>query len=205
MLFVIQHHPSRAALLPRLGLPEAVVVTDPEPSEPPGTWRTYRECLELAPQTGHLVVIQDDALPSPNLRRHLTALVAECPSAILVLFLSKQARWTGPAMLQASRDGKRFVCLNDRELFVPAVAICWPVDAARAVAKWADGRRWGHRAKRADDAILRDATKGLGLDVCVTVPSLVEHPGDVISLMDPRGREGRSRRALLPHPDIWGS
>jgi len=179
-------------------------VADPEPSGLPATWRTYRACLERAPRTGHLVIVQDDARLAAGFRQLVAAAVAECPCRVLCLFLSPQARRTAPDAHRAYAAGERFVRLHPLDHFVPTVAVAWPVDAARAVAAWADRRRWGVRQQRADDAIVKDACVGLGLEPWATVPSLVEHDDDIRSLVDGRGYRGprRSRQAIYAHGSL---
>ena len=198
--FAIQHHPSRAELLPRLKLPQAEVVVDPEPDGIPATWRTYRACLERAPRKGHLVVIQDDVLLADDFEELVAAAVADCPCRVLCLFVSRQARLDVQPIEWAAHVGESFVKLNPLTHFVPTVAIAWPAEIARAVADHADRRRWGHRARRADDAIVKEALVALGLDAWATVPSLVEHPDDVYSLMG--GKGGSGRKAIRPHPSL---
>lgn len=176
------------------------MVSDPEPDGIPATWRTYRACLELAPSTGHLVVIQDDVLPAENLEELVAASVAECPCRVLCLFVSGQARFSQMEVLWAATRGESFVKLDPRDHFVPTVAIAWPAELARAVAEHTDKRRWGRRAQRADDAIVKEACVALGIEPWATVPSLVEHPDDVFSIMG--GKGGSGRRAVRVHPSL---
>lgn len=197
MRFLVQHHPSRAFLLERWSGYE--IVTDPDPDGSPQPWRTYRACLEaLGADAG--VVVQDDAVAVRDFRGLAAAAMAECPCRVLTFFASRQLRYGSNLMLQAGARGESFANIGTADHFVPAVALGWPAGVAAEVLAWADNRRWNHRAGRADDAILKDAAMHLGLEVWATVPSLVDHLDDVPSVMGSTG--AKSRRALLPHPDI---
>lgn len=178
-------------------------MADPDPTGPAWAWRTYREALLRTPEDcTHRVVIQDDALPVVNLEAAVAAQVADCPCRVLVLFVSGQARHTVNDMYTADREGESFCRLNLRDHFIPAVAVVWPREFCLPVVEWADKRKWNANALRSDDAILREAAHSLGLEVWVTVPSLVDHVDDVPSVMVGGVRGGKSRRAAVPHPSL---
>lgn len=174
-------------------------MVDPEPDGRRLPWRTYRACLERAPKRGHLAVIQDDVWLADDFEELVAAAVAACPCRVLCLFVSGQAKYTSSRVLHAA-DG--FVQLDHRDHFIPVVANVYPVEYARAILELADRRKWGPRAQRADDAIVKDACVALGIEPWATVPSLVEHLDDVPSIMG--GVGGRRRRAVRVHPSLAG-
>ncbi len=193
MRFLVQHHPSRVELRERWHGWE--VVEDPDPEGPAHPWRTYRECLaSLGNDAG--VIVQDDALPVPGFQELAAEVMEECPCRLITFFASRQLRYGGNLMLQAGARGETMASIGVHDHFVPVVALGYPVGMAAAVLQWAEFRRWGHRAYRADDAIVKDAAVALELDVWATVPSLVDHDHSVRSLMGTTG--GKSRQALLP-------
>lgn len=193
MRFLVQHHPSRAALLERF--PGFTVVTDPG-GKLPSPWRTYSRCLdELGHEQG--VIVQDDAYLCDDFHRLATEAAETCPCRVLCLFVSGQASYAVQAMQIAQAAGESFARIG-YDHFLPVVATVWPAGAAREVLAWADRRR---SSETADDAITAAAVRALALGVWATVPSLVEHKDDVPSLMSKRVGQKR-RRAALPHPSL---
>lgn len=175
------------------------MVTDPEPGGVPWAWRTYRECLRLLGD-GPGIIVQDDVVLAEDFESLTATAVADCPCRVLCLFVSRQLKLGGSMMMQAAIRGESFARLHSQDHFVPMVAVAWPPGAAKLVLEWASHTRI--RPGMADDGVIAGALKDLGLEAWATVPSLVEHPDDVPSLVNQAG--GRSRRALLPHPSLNG-
>lgn len=199
--YCIQHHPSRASLLKRIDLPEAEVVTDPDPGAVPSPWRTYRRCLELTPPDAtHRVILQDDVLLAEPFTELVEAVVQARPDNPICLFVAPQFIRGADAVRHAVANGQ-VVARLPKHHYVPVVATVWPVQIARAILEWVDSRRQGPRW-RADDAVVGGAISNLGVEAWASAPSLVEHPDDVESLMGWRRRGTPGRMAAVPHPSI---
>lgn len=192
----LQHHPSRARELARLtaaldGL-DPVAVTDPG-GKRPSSWRTHRACLETIPADAtHLLVLQDDAIVCDRFGEAVRAAVRERPDTILCLFVPGFA----PVALDVNKARKR----GDRWMpwtlrsFVPVVGTIYPAAHARALVEFADARKLGPH--RADDAIVAAYVRAYRVPVFATVPCLVEHDDDCVSVMRmPVGRRSRHRVA----------
>lgn len=201
---LIQQHPTRQHLLPRIvrkldGLPYTVV-RDDGPGRP-DPWRGYRACLELADNLDatHAVILQDDAIPCFDFACWLNCRIEEEPDAILVLFLAAQPRLTAAAATQALRARQVFASLHARD-FMPAVGVSWPIGIARDVVEWAGSHNG--RTTRSDDHMLGQWHRAAKTKVLVTVPSLVQHPDDVPSLVgNGNGAGGRNPARVALHWD----
>lgn len=192
----IQHHPSRAHLIPELaarldGL-QPEVVTDPG-GRPRSPWRTHRLCLETLPDgVSHLLVVQDDAWPCDNFAALTRAAVEERPDRIICLFVpgvGNLVRFVAGARKKNAR-WLEFPQLT----FVPCVAIVYPTEHAAAIPAWADLKRIP--VGRADDGVISQYARANRVPVCATMPSLVEHRDEVESIMGmPYGRGHTHRLA----------
>lgn len=199
----IQHHPSRAELLPellRLLEPLLVdVVSDPEPDAAPSTWRTYEAALLATPAGAtHRLVIQDDAEPCDHLAEAVTAAVAARPDQLLVLCVCGQPVETAREMREAAAEGRPWAELLGQR-WVPTIALVWPVGLIADGLAYMAGQRW--RPDFADDERIGRICQGLHVFPVATVPSLVDHPDRVPSVMDkwPAGYgKNPDRVAVIP-------
>lgn len=190
----VQHHPSRAHLLP--GLLErldqhAEIVSDPNPEDRlPSPWRTYRECLFQPPgDATHLLVLQDDAIPCRNLVAACAEIAREDP---VCLFLGGAPVRTARDARRALEKGERFVPVHPVE-WVPLVAVLWPVEVAEGFLDWtAENRLPGDPNPRSDDAVAGRWARRTKTPIWATVPSLVQHPDMEPSLIGKKARGGRS-------------
>jgi hypothetical protein len=201
----VQHHPSRAELLPRLAsLGEFEVVVDPEPDHPVRSpMRTYLEALRRTPPAAtHRIIVQDDAVPGDRFLARLGALLAERPDHLLALFVPGRTllrRYMG----EAHERGERWFPFPNYN-WCPTVALCWPVELG------ADFLDFGEvvvatRAARGlatvgDDPYVGAWRRKRKLDVWCPVPCLVDHPDDHPSLfraLDGKAGGNRSRVAAL--------
>lgn len=203
----IQHHPSRADLIPalleRLAGLTVEVVADPEPDATPSPWRTYRACLEQTPAWAtHRVILQDDVVPAPGFASALTAAVTARPDKPVALWLGGSPMDACVAMKQASKAGRRWIDLSPYSWF-PCVAAVWPAAVARDVLAWAAANKIEGDRHRADDGILARYFRARRLWPLATVPSLVSHPDVVESVIGRRAWRGRqpSRVECLTVPD----
>lgn len=207
----VQHHPARAELLPplldRLAGLAVEVVHDPRPDEKPATWRTYRRALEETPAGAtHRLVIQDDAEPCGSFSILLERAVAAEPDRMLVLCVCGQP---GPlALAVRTAAGRHASWAELREpRWIPAVAILWPVELAARALEWIDAQTTWPKDFTADDEIVMRAMRGIGEVALATVPSLVDHPDRVQSIISKKRRPGfgsdtgRSAVYFLRDPD----
>ena len=200
-LVAIQHHPSRAGLLPRLiagleRLPFDIVADDGPPPDP---WRGHRKCLERfqADLYSHLVVIQDDALLCECFECELHCALEAEPAATLMLFLAAQPRLTAMAARRAAELGEPFAPKAPRD-YLPVVGVSYPAAHVASILEWAD--QASGRVSRSDDFMLGRWHRDRDPRVLVTVPSLVQHPDDVPSVIgNGLGARGRNpaRTALF--------
>jgi hypothetical protein len=197
----IQHHPSRAELLPDLirrldGLPDVEVVTDPG-GKRPDPWRCYRLCLRAMPDRAtHLLVIQDDALPVDEFADRCRRAVEARPRDMLALFVPGFGFMLRRLRADA-KDGEPFVPLP-RAAFVPVVALVIPRLHVEGLLAFTDPESWPTpRLGTADDAILEAYRRQAKAQIMATVPCLVDHDDGVPSIAKPAHRPGPHRRAAL--------
>lgn len=202
----VQHHPSRAALIPGLlerltGLPTEVV-TDPDPDGVPSPWRCYLECLRRVPEkTTHLLVLQDDAVPCDGFAVGLTNAVTARPATPLCAWVGGAPLDLCVALLKASKTGQRFVDFAPYS-WIPAVATVWPVGLVRQLVAWAAAEGFDKPKHRSDDALLSKFCQRARVWPAATCPSLVEHPDRELSIIGRRAWAGRqsSRVACVAPP-----
>ena len=191
---VVQHDPRRADILPRLlpDLPGAQVVADPDPTNPKRSpWRCYLACLsEIKSDDSHLLIIQDDALVCLDFLPTVENVIAAHPDRITCLFVPGTPHGGSRAMLDACGRGEHWARIPD-QAFVPCVAIVWPRAEAEALLTYSEARPFA-RGRTADDANVKEWSKIAQRPVWMTVPSLVDHPDDVVSLAGQTAMGGRN-------------
>jgi len=171
----IQHHPSRAHLLPALlsrldGL-DPVVVTDPGGRQK-SSWRTYRLCLESIPDDAtHVLIVQDDCWPCDGFARAVHAAIEERPSSVIALFVSGAGHLMRRVNI-ARKQRERWLIFPQTS-YIPLVAAIFPADVARRIPKFADSRKIP--VARADDAVVGTFCRANRIACIATMPSLVEH------------------------------
>lgn len=200
----VQHHPSRAHLLPellgRLAPLEVEVVTDPEPDGQPNPWRCYHECLRRTPDwCTHRLVLQDDADVCDHFAESILAALEARGAVPVALFVGGLPGDACAAARQASKAGERWVRLSPWSWF-PAVASVWPAATVARLLAWADEARVSPYLTRADDAVLARFLQHERIWPLATVPSLVEHPDVVPSTIGRKARAGSDpgRVACIP-------
>lgn len=188
----VQHHPSRADLLPELTerlLPlRPQVVTDPGGQR--STWRTHRLCLEAIGDATHVLVIQDDGWPCAYFAERLHAAVAEKPDRIVCLFVPGVGHLTR-RVNQARHAGERWMEFPATS-FVPCVATVYPREHALAIPEFVDARRMA--VGRADDAVISTYVRAHRCGAVATLPSLVQHRDEVPSVMRMPHGNGHAHR-----------
>lgn len=198
LLVRIQHHPSRAEILPRLtehleGM-RVEVIADPRPDSPrKAAWRSFLRCLAEPWEGTHLLVIQDDAMPGLGFAAAAPRAIAARPESIIAMFLAHSPKRTAREARAAYLARKRWVAMHPMD-WVPTVATSYPRDEVDRFVSWADSSVGA--GQTGDDSILGRYCKTHRVQAYATVPSLVEHPDDVASVVRHRSPHAPLRHAL---------
>lgn len=196
----VQHHPARAHLLDDLlaslaGFDDVASVEDPG-GETADTWRAHAAVLRSMPaEATHLLALQDDAIACDRFHVHVEDLAATAPDRIVALFTPGFSHLT--RRVQAARmSGERLIRFPVGA-FVPLVGILYPAAEVEGLLSFASGEAWprARRVARADDGVVAEYVRTFRLEVLATVPSLVEHRSDLVSITRPGHRDGAHRRA----------
>ena len=185
VLIRVQHRAGRDDALGRLLalLPPKVevVIDDGEGHNP---WRGYKLCLSELPREGHVAVLQDDAIVGINFAPTLELIAAANPATVVALFCSKAPKRTyNTASLRYGRS--RYVDTHLQDL-VHVVGILWPVAKAEEFMQWCrdNPNRIRGREFQSDDATVTRWMQLTKQRVRVTVPSIVQHPDDLPSIVN---------------------
>lgn len=172
----------------RLG--RAEVVTDPDPDGERNPLRTYLECLRRIPDwCTHRVVLQDDCWPIRGFPAAAAAAIAEYPDALVCFFVPALALAGGNRVKHAKKSGAAWAEIGNG-LAVPVVATAWPAGLALDFVADVEAARF--RITRSDDAAVAKFVARRDVQVMATVPSIVEHPDDVASLIGERSGYGKN-------------
>ncbi len=168
------------------------MVADPDPTNPRRSpWRCYLACLAaLERNISHLLIVQDDALVSLDFLPTVEKIIAAHPERIAALFIPGTVHGGSRAMLDACANGQHWAQIPP-QAFVPVVAVLWPRAEAEALLAYSEARPFA-RGRTADDANVREWAKIAQRTVWMTVPSLVDHPDDVVSLAGQTAMGGRN-------------
>ena len=189
----VQHHPSRAEtvkpLLKALG-PKAELVTDPEPDSPiHSPWRTYQECLDRTPlEATHRLIIQDDAEACPGFLKHARLALAARPDRIVVFHVSGAPATSSRRVLIAGEHDDSWAEL-DRNTWCPVVATCWPQFEIGPLLRFVEDKHYAP-SYYGDDYRVGQFLRETHRSALATVPSLVEHPDLVPSLIGTKAMGG---------------
>lgn len=194
LLCRIQHHPSRAELLPDLlkALEPLYVEVSTHEAIPPDPWGGYRQCLSNLPGCSHVLVLQDDALPVPGFAQAVERVAKRHRENPVCLFLGAAPASTATLIrraLQQRKERRYFPLLP--ATFVPLVACLWPRSVAQEFLSWSKT----HKVTRADDGNAARWMRQTKRQFFVTYPSLVEHNDYVPSV-----KGGRPHR---PGAESW--
>lgn len=188
----VQHHPARAELVDELleQLPGATLATDPDPLGMRNPWRGYRNALETTPADAtHRLIVQDDVRVCPGFLDAARAAVAAKPDRILSFFVAGNPYEHSQAVFAACARGSSWAEL-DNQRWCPAVCVCWPAAHVPAILAFVDAQGWPD-AFRADDEIIGRYCRHAGVLPLASVPSLVDHPDDVPSLLGNKAMYGQ--------------
>lgn len=178
---VIVAHPARAkrakALSQQLGL--ATIVEDDEGL---GDWGNHTRALLWAAQQGttHVLCVEDDAVPVPNLLAEASKAAAVRPTDCISLYVGTgRPRQLGvkKAIEAAERDGSTWL---EADSLCWAVAFLIPSQDALRMLLWAQGRR------EPTDQRIGAWYRSQGRPVRYVWPSLVDHADDETLLPTPQ-------------------
>jgi hypothetical protein len=175
----VQHHPSRADLIPPLleALGSLYTEVVQHSSIPPDPWGGYKQCLSNLPDCSHVLVIQDDALPVPNFAEAVRRIAEKHPSTPVSLFLGGAPASTAVQANRGMLKGRRYQPLLNTS-FVPLVACLWPTQVAESFLEWSRS----NKTTRADDGNAAKFMRRTKQPFLVTIPSIVEHNDGVPSV-----------------------
>lgn len=191
--YAIQHHPSRADLLPRIlsAVPDAVVATDPEPETklnwPVGklAWSSFE------PGATHHVVLEDDAIPCAHFREAIELAIAARPTYCLSFWANKkqvgEALALGYSWVRSPK-------------FYGTVCVALPVPWIPAFIEWGDGEKYEGRPSV--DWRLREFLTSITQRPLLSAPCLVQHGEPTGSLLWANG--GNSTRVTKHFADDLG-
>lgn len=182
---VVQHHQSRAELL--LSLRAALddldpeVVTDTEQGRRWNLWQVYHRCLQAAhtEDCSHALIIQDDAVPCRHFAEAVREVIAARQQDVICLYVGGGS--IGQGVLAAARACKPWSPLP-RNLWLPLVATIYPMAVVEEILTWAKTDEYAQRA-RSDDGVVGRFLRQSRHRAWATVPSLVQHPDNVPSLV----------------------
>lgn len=115
------------------------------------------------------VVLQDDALPIPNFRHHLTEALIHAPATAIGLYVGT-CRPRGIQVIDAIEEAEK-----EGSAWLEADTLLWGVGVALPTAQIPELIEWCSRAELPYDARIGAWFKRRGLPVRYTWPSLVDH------------------------------
>lgn len=192
---IVQAHPERAelaeGLLGCLGTGEIVYDPDPDTGVK-SPWRTYQACIQRGVELGGpFLVIQEDVIVCDNFVAGVERAVAAQSHNPLAFFVPAKPPAYTNAIYRAHEAGSSWAELPTGT-WAPVVALAWPVALAERLLGWMESARIPP-AWRADDEIVGRFIYDVDVPILATVPSLVEHPDTVRSVMNHHRRVGDGR------------
>ncbi len=192
---LVQAHPSRRRHADRLAQQlVGTVIADPDPDAGPHPWRSYAECIRAAPVGRHVLIIQDDAEPHPDLPLIVDRIIARHPDRLIALYHGRHPQANAIRLMLARDRGLAYAEMRAGR-YVPSVALLWPPACMSRAKRWLP-----KRVVAADDEMISRLLTQHGRyedRYLATVPSLVEHPDVLPSLM---GGKRYPRTAAAPPP-----
>ena len=197
----VQHHRSRTELLPTLleGLAPLLVEVVPDDGPlPANPWRGYQLCLRrfLDSGSGFGLIVQDDVRVCTNLPPAVSKIAEANPDTPVVLFLAKLPLRVSTLALRAAKKKESYVRTGLRiNEFMPVVSVLWPQHKAAEFLTWTEEnpKKLGHQAPRSDDSVAGRWAAITRQTITFTVPSLIQHPDEVKSLIGRKAQWGKDK------------
>ncbi|GAA1736931.1 hypothetical protein [Microcella frigidaquae] len=199
---VVMAHPKRRHAAEQLARDvDAAIVWDERDDE----WDTgARAIAAYDPEATHHLVLQDDALPVPDFRRHAAAALDQHPDALVSFYLgtSRPPQWQAAvdrACEQAEDIGAAWL---SAPVLLHGVAIAIPTPEIPALLDWCDRPTVPY-----DERIGMYWRYVLDRPVLYTWPSLVDHEdgAPVAAHRDGEPRDEPRRARLLGWPQTWNT
>lgn len=146
-----------------------------------------------------MLVLQEDVVVCKNFVTALRRVVKSKPDDPVSFFLARLPGYAGGQVYRAAKRGDRYIRAYAGDKFFPALAIVWPVDRAREFLEWTESGvpLPGYPGEaRSDDAVFGQWIKRMQATAWYTVPSLVEHPDEVESVIGRRAQWGKGRNRV---------
>lgn len=169
------------------------IVDDPDPDSPyRSAWRTYRRCLESI-ESDFTVILQDDTIACRGFRQAARAAMDARPGRLIAFYHSIYP----PAMMP------HFWSALDRcdpffefplWRWTPTVALGWPRELAVDFLGWIDtAKKKLPKHWLTDDPLVGEWTTARKQPCVATVPSLVQHPDDCVTIVGSHNGKGDRR------------
>ena len=155
------------------------------------------------------MILQDDTVICQNFPLAVERIIFAHPDIPICLFVSAMKTKTLRKYANALRAGFRYSNIWFQD-FMPVVAVIWPRPKIREVLDWLEPEPKLSMQKpwRSDDAVIGSWMKFTKQRVLATVPSLVQHPDDTLSVKwsseskVPSGTGNKYRRAFAYIEDV---
>lgn len=163
----------------------------------------------IPPEATHALIIQDDTVVCRNFTLAVERVIDAHPDVPVSLFVSGRKTKTFMHYAQAMRRKQRYSQIWFQD-YCPVVALLWPRAKIEEFLEWwaAGPRLPGMREPyRSDDAVVGSWMKFTKQTILATVPSLVQHPDDNLSVKwnesrVPSGNGNKRNRALYYIEDV---
>jgi hypothetical protein len=200
---ILQHHPSRAALLKRTAHLNPIVVEDPGGTGRRNPWGTYRACLQVAAELeGPSMIMQDDCIPLPGWEEPADQARELLPHALIAYCVQGMLQQVARSQFHRMLETRGTTLLQIRPVnWVPALALGWTPALAQLALRWDEGQTELRENATSDDGRLfhfqRSRFVNGRVQTWITVPCLVDHPDDVPSVGLLGSGTGRGKRRPL--------
>lgn len=191
----VQHHPSRADLLPPLleSLAPLAAEVSEHASDPPSPLAGYLKALTDPPDCTHLIVLQDDVTVCRDFATVARRVAERQPAQPVALFLARLPAVDARNATRAMQKGDRFIQMR-RDRFVPVVGMMWPIEHAAAFRDWVPVNRLpGRQPPRSDDGAVSVWAQRTKTEIAACVPSIVQHLDQAESTIGRKAMWGKDK------------
>ncbi len=133
-----------------------------------------------------------------NFPRALAKVSKAKPDAPISFFLARLPGRPGGLVYRTAKKNERWIQAAGGDKFFPALAVLWPVDVARSFLEWTETARLPGMPNlvASDDAVMGEWIRRTQAEAWYTVPSLVNHPDEVESVIGMRAQWGKGRNRV---------